>query len=150
MPVTITPASPRDPGVTRLLRQSHALMLSMYDPGACHFLDIDALCAPGITLYAAEVDGRTVGCVALKRGPEYGEVKSFFVDPDARGLGVGRALIAHLEAEARAEGLTLLRLETGVGLDAAQTLYRSFGYAQTGPFGAYEASPVSLFYEKRL
>ncbi|SNR66245.1 GNAT family N-acetyltransferase [Puniceibacterium sediminis] len=150
MSVTIETVSPRDPQAVGLLEQSHALMRKMFAPEDNHFLGLDALCVPAISLYLAAYGGQAVGCVALMRAEGYGEVKSFFVDPGARGRGVGQALLAHLEGVARGEGLTWLRLETGTGLDAAARLYRSRGFLPSGPFGAYEESPASLFFEKSL
>ncbi len=150
MPLTIEALSPRDLQAVALLGASHALMRRLFAPGDNHFLDIDALCAPGITLFAAREAGQALGCVALRRGPASAEVKSFFVDPQARGRGVGQTLLAHLETAARAEGITLLQLETGVGLDAAARLYRAAGFMPCGPFGAYRDSAASLFFEKPL
>ncbi|MGY9049486.1 hypothetical protein P775_03360 [Puniceibacterium antarcticum] len=148
MPVTIDAVSARDPRAVALLEQSHALMRALFAPEDNHFLEIDALCMPGISFYLATDGGRGLGCVALRRMDGDGEVKSFFVDPDARGLGVGRALLAHLEGVARAEGLGWLRLETGPSLDAAARLYQSQGFVPRGPFADYKESPASLFFEK--
>ena len=43
-----------------------------------------------------------------------------------------------------------MRLETGIRQPEAIGLYRSAGYAEIGPFGAYRPDPLSLFMEKRL
>ena len=150
MTVTISPVSPRDPRATALLEQSHALMRSLFAAEESHFLDIDALCAPQITLFLATRGGRARGCVALRRDDGWGEVKSFFVEPIARGQGVGGALLDHVESVARAEGLAVLKLETGVGLDPAARLYRAQGFRPRGPFGTYTESRASLFFEKSL
>ncbi len=150
MTITISPVSPRDPQATALLEQSHALMRSLFAPEDSHFLDIDGLCVPQITLFLALQAGQARGCVALRRQDGWAEVKSFFVEPMARGLGIGGALLDHVEAVARAEGLSALRLETGVGLDFAARLYRAHGFRQRGPFEPYAESAASLFFEKPL
>ncbi|KMK65866.1 GNAT family N-acetyltransferase [Puniceibacterium sp. IMCC21224] len=150
MMLRIAPVSPRDTRVGRLLQQSQDLMRSLFAPEENNFLEIEALCAPEITLFAAEQDGRLWGCAALRRCDGYGEVKSMFVDPEARGRGVGAQLLAHLEAEAKDEGLVMLRLETGRGLDAAARLYEARGFEECGPFGGYKAIPASRFFEKIL
>lgn len=150
MSVTMEDVFPHDPRAVGLLEQSHALMRKLFAPEDNHFLGIDALCVPEITLFLATEGNQAVGCVALKRAEAYGEVKSFFVDPGARGRGVGQALLAHIEDVARGAGFAWLRLETGTGLDAAARLYRSCGFVACGPFGAYEESRASLFFEKRL
>jgi len=72
-----------------------------------------------------------------------------------RGRGVARALLTHLEAEARAAGLPLLRLETGIHQPEAIALYERTGFVPRGPFGDYAAMTpnqiaTSLFYEKAL
>lgn len=148
MPLVIRPVSPRDPRAVALLRASHSLMESLFAPDENHYLDIDALCSDGITLYGAEESGELLGCAALSRQDGYGEVKSMFVAPEARGIGVAQRLLAHLEAKAREEGLPLLRLETGDKLAAAVSLYERQGYCRRSAFGGYEANGSSLFYEK--
>jgi ribosomal protein S18 acetylase RimI-like enzyme len=54
--------------------------------------------------------------------------------PSARGLGVGRRILAHLEELARRRSLPLLRLETNRTLSEAQALYRSSGFREVGAF----------------
>jgi len=148
--IAVEAASPNDPQAAALLGQSHDLMNTLFPAEACHYLDLDALCADNIRFFVAR-DGADVlgtGALALKDG--YGEVKSMFTAPDGRGKGIAAAMLRMIEDTAREEGLPLLRLETGIGLDAAHRLYDRFGFAQCGPFGDYEEGPYSLFYEKHL
>lgn len=146
----IEPTSPRAPGTQALLEQSHALMLSLFSPDACHFLDLDALEAENIHLFAAREGEETLGTGALAVKDGYGEVKSMFTSEAARGKGVAAALLRQIEDTAIALGLPELKLETGVGLDAAHRLYERFGFTYCGPFGDYEAQPESLFMKKPL
>jgi putative acetyltransferase len=140
-----------DPREARaLLEASHAMMLELFTPEANHFLSLDALAAPDIKFFVARLDGRVVGCGALAIRDGYGEIKSMFVDPDARGTGVAAGLMGQLEAETMAHGLEMLRLETGTLLHAAQALYRRHGFTTRGPFGSYSEHPHSVFMEKRL
>ena len=148
--VTVRFADPRSEEARALLGQSHALLSSLYPPEHNHYLSVDELAAPHIDFWIAEDAARPLGCVALARLDGYGEVKSMFVDPAARGKGVGAALMATLEERARATGLPVLRLETGDDLDAAHRLYRRHGFTDCGPFGDYEEGPHSVFMEKRL
>lgn len=141
---------PRDPQAPALLRQSHALMQSLYSADDCHFLPIDALCAPDVAFFTARRGEIKVGCGALARREGYGEVKSMFVNPAARGQGIADAILRALEDEARGLGLPCLRLETGHVLRPAHRLYQRHGFAFCGPFGTYSATPVSLFMEKTL
>jgi putative acetyltransferase len=73
-----------------------------------------------------------------------------FVQEAARGLGIGRQLLAFLEAQVRGRGVTCTRLETGVYSHDAIRLYERMGYVKIGPFAGYWDDPLSVFYEKRL
>ena len=140
-----------DPEEARsLLEASHAMMIELFDPDANHFLSLEALKRPEISFFVARLDGAPVGCGALARRDGYGEIKSMFVDPGVRGTGVAAALIARLEAEARAAGLPWLKLETGNLLEAARRLYARSGFTVCGQFGDYPEHPQSVFMEKRL
>lgn len=149
-PVTVTPADPGEARAAALLAASHALMQALFEPGENFNLDLAALRGPDIRFFAA-FDGDTclgTGALALRDG--YGEVKSMFVAEAARGRGVAAAILRRIEAEARAQGLTALKLETGTGLDAAQRLYARHGFTRCGSFGAYPDAPSSVFYQKTL
>ena len=148
--IVVEPANPKADGPAALLAQSHALMGQLFPADARHYLDLDALCADHIRFFAARDGQDVVGTGALAIFDGYGEVKSMFTDERARGKGVAAAVLRMLEDTARHEGLPLLRLETGTGLDAAHRLYERFGFIQRGPFGSYASSPYSLFYEKPL
>jgi putative acetyltransferase len=77
------------------------------------------------------------------------EVKSMYVLPEARGRGVGRAVLAAIEDALRGR-VDVLRLETGTRQDAAIRLYESAGFRRHGPFGGYRDDPLSVFMEKPL
>jgi len=148
--IAIEPSDPRTPAATALLQASHDLMNSLFPSGACHYLSIDGLCVPNVHFVTARRGEVVLGCgaVAIKDG--YGELKSIFVTPEARGQGAADAIVRALEDHAIDEGMPMLRLETGTGLDAAHRLYARHGYAICGPFGDYEDSEFSIFMEKSL
>lgn len=149
--ISIGPESPLTPEVLALLAQSHALMESLYPAESNHMLDPADLAGPQARFFVARLDGAAVGCGGFVRaGAGEAELKSMFVDPAARGLKLGRRLLQAIEAEAAADGVRLMRLETGVSQPEAIGLYRSAGYAEIGAFGAYRPDPLSLFMEKRL
>lgn len=54
-----------------------------------------------------------------------------YVGPSAQGRGIGRRTMQILEARARETGLKELRLETKVGNEAAQKMYRRLGYTDS-------------------
>lgn len=148
--ITVVPANPKDTAPAGLLAQSHALMNEMFPADACHYLDLDALCAENIRFFAAREGSDVLGTGALAIMDGYGEVKSMFTAQSGRGKGVAAAVLRMVEDTARDEGLPILRLETGTGLDAAHRLYGRFGFEICGPFGSYAESPYSVFMEKTL
>ena len=148
--IVVEPANPKDEAPAALLAQSHALMNAMFPSDACHYLDLDALCADNIQFFVARDGDAVLGTGALAVMDGYGEVKSMFTDVAGRGKGVAAAVLRMVEDTALKEGLPLLRLETGTGLDAAHRLYDRFGFVRRGPFGSYEGSPYSVFMEKPL
>jgi putative acetyltransferase len=150
MTISIEYASPRHPEIRNLLQASHDLMGSLFPAEANHFLSIDALCDAGIHFFGVRVDGvyRACGALAVKKG--YGELKSIFTDPAARGRGLGRKIIQHIEDTARDLGLAQLKLETGSLLHDAHRLYEREGFVLCDPFGDYEPAAFSVFMRKDL
>ncbi len=141
---------PRHPGAVALLEQSHALMRSLFPPEENFFLDFDALAAPDIHFFTAREGDTVVGTGALKISDGYGEIKSMFVAEDARGKGVGDALLRQIEDQAREEKLGSVKLETGDALVAALRLYARNGYRTCDAFGPYVTATRSIFMEKTL
>ncbi|MWD28214.1 GNAT family N-acetyltransferase [Aquicoccus sp. SCR17] len=150
MGVIVEPGDPREAEARALLAQSHRLMQSLYPADQNHFLPVEALAAEGVQFYVAREYDTTLGCAALAVKDGYGEVKSLFTAPFARGKGVAKKLMARLELEARTLGLPVLRLETGPKQPEALALYEGLGFGRRGPFGDYTESPGSVFYEKSL
>jgi DNA-binding MarR family transcriptional regulator/ribosomal protein S18 acetylase RimI-like enzyme len=106
-----------------------------FDPATSISATATEMTPPAGLLLLARLDGRAIGCAALKvKQDGIGEVKRMWVATEARGLGIGRKLLEAVEREARSFGLAMLRLETNRTLREAQTLYRSAGYAEVAPF----------------
>ena len=99
-----------------------------------------------VAAWVVELDGRVVGHVALRRGPddptlvavhralgvpqqELLMVSRLFVDPDVRRAGVGRALLRHATAHASAMGRRAV-LDVGQTLSTAVALYESEGWVR--------------------
>jgi putative acetyltransferase len=143
--------NPDQAEVAGLLEAGDAYMASLYPAESNHMLDMASLQRAGVTFLVARVDGRALGCAALvSSGEGWAEIKRMFVAPTARGLKLGRRLLERIEAVACGNGERLLRLETGAKQPEALALYRSAGFVEIGPFGAYRADPLSLFMEKAL
>ena len=116
-------------------------------------LDATGLSASNVTFWTAWNGDTLLGFGALKElDAGHGEVKSMRAAPAARGTGVGRAMLAHIVAEAGRRGYTRLSLETGTApLHApAVSLYRSVGFAPCGPFADYQPSPHNQFFSLDL
>lgn len=151
MPVTIAAETPDQAEVHVLLEQADRRSAGLYPAESRHGLDIATLLALRVRFLVARQDGRAVGCGGYAADDAgTAELKRIFVAAEARGLGIGRALLQALEADAARAGIRLLRLETGVKSAEALGLYRRFGYREIGPFGAYGPDPLSVFMEKAL
>lgn len=81
------------------------------------------------------------GCVALGRlTPTIGELRTLFVRPSCRGLGIGRKLVETSLQEARKFGYRYVRLDTLAFMDSALSLYRSLGFYDIAPYRDISAS----------
>jgi putative acetyltransferase len=133
----------------RALLEEH--LRSMYElspPESVHALDLAALRRPEITFWTAWSNRALVGCGALKElDPAHGEVKSMRTASAHRREGVGRAMLEHIIAEARARNYVRLSLETGsmAAFLPARRLYESYGFTYCAPFADYTDDPNSAF-----
>lgn len=106
---------------------------------------------PDGVFLVALVDGKPVGCGALKRlDSEVGEIKRMFVSKLGRRRGVARALLGRLEYEARLLGYAALQLETGEEQPEAVALYDSAGWTRIPPYGRYRDDPRSICFRLQL
>lgn len=106
----------------------------------------------------ARLDGRIVGTVQIDLGTppnqqHRAEVLKLLVHPSARRRGIARALMVAVEPIARAEGRTLLTLDTWTGRPA-EGLYASLGYVVAGVIPRYargsltpELEPTTIMYK---
>lgn len=96
-------------------------------------------------------DGVAVGCGALHRmDATTGEVRRMFVTRSARREGVGRALLARLEADAIALGYRRLVLETGIKQKPAMALYRTCGWRRIKAYGSFVGDLTSVCFGKTM
>jgi DNA-binding MarR family transcriptional regulator/GNAT superfamily N-acetyltransferase len=83
----------------------------------------------------AYLRGEPIGCGGVKHHPgDVTDIRRMWIAESARGLGLGRRLLAHLEGLARERGSREVRLETGDVLTEAIALYRSARYVEVAPF----------------
>lgn len=85
----------------------------------------DLTSAPGLTLWVLETEGELAGAVALEGvGPTARLLRSLVVAPAHQRRGLGQALVARVENDARAQGIEQLVLLT----QTAQALFDRLGY----------------------
>ncbi len=111
-------------------------------------LDHQELVDPAITLFGMRADGALLAVGALKHLDDaHAELKSMHTAQEARGRGLGRRMLDHLLAVARARGYERVSLETGSTPEfaAARALYLSSGFRPCSPFGGYRASDWNTF-----
>jgi len=83
----------------------------------------------GEGMWVAELDGRTVGVIALRDlGGGLARLADLALEPAARGSGAGRRLVEAVVAAARDAGHERLELMTFSELVAARELYRRMGF----------------------
>ena len=149
--IRIDVETPVQEEVIKMIKALDCYLGSLYPSGSNYLLDVDSLMGEDVKFLVARVDGQAVGCGALMLGQlEYAEVKRMYVKPEARRLGVGAVILQELEALAKQESRSCIRLETGVDQPEALALYRRAGYVECGPFGDYAPDPLSVFMEKEL
>jgi DNA-binding MarR family transcriptional regulator/GNAT superfamily N-acetyltransferase len=137
--VRIVRRNPRHPAARFCLRAYFTELAQRFDGGFDPGRSIPAsdaeLTPPSGLILVATLHGEPVGCGALKFHEDApAELKRMWVAPAARGLGLGRRLLASLEAEATASGARTVRLETNQTLVEAISLYRASGYREVAPF----------------
>lgn len=96
-------------------------------------------------LLVARLGDDPVGVGALKPVDDTtAEIKRMYVRPAAQGVGVGRAVLARLLQDARAEGYATTRLETLRFMTTAQAMYRAFGFVDVARFDGSETASTAL------
>ena len=95
---------------------------------------VEKIIAPGGQIYMAFLDGEAVGCCALVMMDDgVYEIAKMAVKEDLRGKGVGRKVLEHTIAQARALGARKLYLETNSRLKNAIHLYEAVGFKHIAP-----------------
>jgi N-acetylglutamate synthase-like GNAT family acetyltransferase len=125
-------------------------MRALYSDGPVHSFDPrEASALPGVFV-VARVDGKAVGCGAVRPldGP-VGEVKRVFVRPEFRLKGIAARIMTLLEKKSLQNGFKTLRLETGTKQPEAIALYEALGYRKI-PGSGSTCPTHTVFATKRI
>jgi DNA-binding MarR family transcriptional regulator/GNAT superfamily N-acetyltransferase len=137
--VQIGVCDPRHPDARRAV-QAYLAELSRrfeegFDPTRGISATDDEVSPPAGLFLLATLHGEPVGCGVLKFHRDApAHIKRMWVAGAVRGLGLGRRLLAELEAQAAAHGARTVQLETHHALGEAIGLYRTAGYREVAAF----------------
>ena len=139
------------PDAKRLMAALDADILRRYPGMPVHGIAMESFEQEGGYFAVAREQGEALACGAYRpTGDGIAEVKRMFVQPKARGRGIARAMLSHLESRIREKGFRTIVLETGPHHTEAIALYESAGYAPLPPYLEYVASPGSRCFVKVL
>ena len=148
-------ASPDDLEAARGLFRAYAASLPVdlaYQDFATELATLPGKYGPpaGALLLARDRNGVAFGCVGLRPLADgCCEMKRLYVDSAARGLGLGRALMQAVVAEAEHLGYAEIRLDTLPTMRAAIAMYHAAGFVPVAPY--YDTAPAgTLFLGRRL
>jgi len=144
-----------DVASVRFLMESYGAFLSGSPSGSANMClsgfrdELDALRGKYSALLLATVDGVAAGCVALRRLPQIEgacEMKRLWVEPDFRGMRLGRRLVEEAIQWARREGMTAMHLDTiSVAMPEANRLYAAMGFVRVEPYHGDCTTDVEFF-----
>lgn len=151
MSILIAPERPDTPEAVALIDELEATLAPFYPAESRHGYNVEKLLQQGVSFFVARYEGAAAACGGVQfYDADYAEVKRMYVRPQFRGRGLAKRLLDHLAAHSLANGIAILRLETGVHQVEAIGLYERYGFQRIGPFGEYWDDPLSVFFEKRL
>jgi putative acetyltransferase len=139
--------------VVDLIARHFEAMRSQTPEESCHVLGVEDLFASGAQVFAVQDVEGIWGMGAIKPiDATHAELKSMHTKAEARGRGVGTALIEHLLSQARDLGVQRVSLETGSEshFAPARRLYERHGFTYCRPFGDYIEDPLSVFMTRSL
>lgn len=150
MTLTVQPIDPDHPDAQALMDElSQALQAITGDSGRSSFSADDVRGPRSVFVVARDPSGQAVGCGALRPlSPDVAELKRMFARRS--GQGVGLALLAALEAQARALGYGQLWLETRAVNGRAVRFYERQGYRRLPNFGRYVGQAGAVCFGKTL
>lgn len=147
----------QDPCIAVFLEEHLADMRRVSPPESVHALDLEGLRQPSVQFWTAwtpqATDEMLAATAALKRlDADHAELKSMRTAATLRGRGIAARMLAHVIAQARAQGFERLSLETGSQpfFAPAHALYLGHGFQDCEPFGSYAPDPSSRFMTRTI
>ena len=99
----------------------------------------------------AYYNGKPTACGAMKPyNNTTVEIKRMYTDPDSRGKGLGKSILTELEQWAKELGFKNLMLETGTSFEAANNLYKKYGFTQIPNYDQYVDLKDSICFQKAI
>lgn len=117
-----------------LIRAAFAYMDGVIDPpSSAHLLTPEALRqkAASETAFVATLGMALIGCAFIAERTDHFYVGKLAVAPEHQGSGVGRRLVAAVEAFAIARGKPVIELQTRVELTANHSAFARLGFRET-------------------
>jgi GNAT superfamily N-acetyltransferase len=107
------------------------------------------LVPPAGAMLLVTVDGEPAGIGGVRHlDTPVAEVKSMYVSPARRGLGLGRRILEELHGIAREHGCRAIRLDSNGYLGEAVGLYRAAGYREVADYNGN--AKADLWFEREL
>jgi len=154
-PVVIRLALPGDSAaIVALIHRAFGPYRGMLQPEPSALAEtmegIEVAMAAG-TVLVARRHGRIAGCVSVQRRGDSAYAGRLSVEPDARGTGIGRALMADVETMARQMEAVRLRVDVRLALVRNRAFFRALGFVE-GTHRCHPgfASPTYVEMEKTL
>ncbi len=137
-----------------LILRSFAYMDGVIDPPSSAYRltpDLLARKASRQACFVAAIGPKLAGCAFAEERDNLVYLSTLAVDPDSQGSGIGRGLIAAVEAHALKAGKPMLELQTRVELDANHATFRRLGFVEIGrtAHSGFDR-PTSITFRKSL
>jgi ribosomal-protein-alanine N-acetyltransferase len=92
---------------------------------------------PAARCWVAELDGQVVGMLVLWLIVDEAHIATLAIQPDYRRQGLAKQLLVEALRTAYQEGARQALLEVRAGNEAAQAMYRTFGFEEVGRRAKY-------------
>ena len=136
------------PALRRMVRAAYARYVPRLDREPAPMLDDYAARIAGGQAFVLEDNGALCGVAVLEDGPQGLFLDNIAVTPESQGTGLGRKMLAWIEAEGRRRGHARLWLYTNEVMEENIAMYQRLGFGET--HRAEEAGYRRVFFEKSL